>query len=612
MPAPTRPRPVPARLQPGGSDQLTNLGLALLGVLVAVGLLLLAGVELATWAATGHRVRDPQVFSHVLAVLGSGGSPASAFATGSGVPGPTAVWTAVGLVVGLPLLLALLVLVLARRSRRRHAGRRLAVELNQREGMATRADVLAAQRQLRQELKRYPDLRAVNLGRVHGADWCVSSQQSILAEGPARSGKTSTVIIPAIAEWRGSVVSTSTKDDVLRFTLLGRAASGPVWVFDPERPAGVGGFGWSPVVGCESLPVARRRADDMVKAAAPTGNVENGGFFDGQARIVVKCLLHAAALGGASLSTLMTWVLDSTAVEPVQILETHRALREALELTEQRNAPERTRQSVWMTVGLCFEWVTPDVITACEKVPACGPFDARRLLLEAGTLYVEPSEQVQLVSQVLLATLLGDVVQAALDLANGSSSTGRLDPPLLLALDEVANIAPWKGLPGLLSQSGGQGICAILGLQNAAQALDRWGPNQGRLIVENATVRLIFPGLKSAGELQDLSVLLGDRDESTISRSRQRGARADGGYSESEGMRQVRTLAPAEIFGLPPRTVLGLPPNGRPSVLSTVHYGDRPCGSLCQDSDGAVRVVYATGTDLTTPGAKPLTEAIGS
>ena len=582
-----------------GEETMTNLALGALAVAVAAGAVLLAGVELATWLATGHTVRGTKAYTHVLGVLAHAGSPARAFPAGSGVPGAAAVWSTVAGVVLCPALALGLVVLLLRRAGRRNAHLEAASGLNRRPGMATRGDVRQAMKGLDAELERAADLRKVLVGRVHGAPFSVSSQQSVLVEGPARSGKTSCLMIPSLVEWDGPAVATSTKDDVFRFTAALRAQRGPIWVFDPERAAGRGGFGWSPLSGCQDRSVALRRADELVKAAAPTDGAENGGFFAGQAKIVARCLLHAAALEGVGLAEVLSWVMNPKSIRPVQLLDKHGATLDATALNEQRNAPEKTRQSVWMTLGLCFEWATPEVIRACETVPACGGFDATRLLTEGGTLYIQPSEHVQSNSQVLLATLLGEVVRTAIRLTDGISTTGRLDPPLLLALDEVANIAPWPGLPGVLSQSGGQGICALLGLQNAAQALGRWGQHGGKLVVESCTTRLVFPGLKSANELQDLSTLVGNRDEQTLSRSRQTGPRAEGGGSTSQSMRRVRTLEPDEIFALPHRSVLVVPNIGKASVLSVVHYSQRACAAAVAASDVTVREMYSQGADVT-------------
>ena len=54
----------------------------------------------------------------------------------------------------------------------------------------------------------------------------------------------------------------------------------------------------------------------------------------------------------------------------------------------------------------------------------------------------------------LTTMLLGEVIDAAKHHA-ARSRTGRLDPPLRVVGDELANVAPLPKLPGLLSDSRG-------------------------------------------------------------------------------------------------------------------------------------------------------------
>ena len=49
------------------------------------------------------------------------------------------------------------------------------------------------------------------------------------------------------------------------------------------------------------------------------------------------------------------------------------------------------------------------------------------------------------------------------------------DPPTLLALDEVANIAPIPDLPAMVSEGAGQGLLVLACLQDLSQARVRWG-----------------------------------------------------------------------------------------------------------------------------------------
>ena len=62
-----------------------------------------------------------------------------------------------------------------------------------------------------------------------------------------------------------------------------------------------------------------------------------------------------------------------------------------------------------------------------------------------------------------------------------ASPSGRLDPPLLMGLDEVTQICPVP-LPSWLADSGGKGIQVAAVVHGEAQLAERWG-DHGRQVV---------------------------------------------------------------------------------------------------------------------------------
>ena len=82
---------------------------------------------------------------------------------------------------------------------------------------------------------------------------------------------------------------------------------------------------------------------------------------------------------------------------------------------------------------------------------------------------------------------------------------------MLLALDEVANIAPLPDLPSMISEGGGQGLITLACLQDLSQAHDRWpGRSEGFPSLFGTTV--VLPGIGDVRTLQGLSVLAGDEE----------------------------------------------------------------------------------------------------
>ena len=71
----------------------------------------------------------------------------------------------------------------------------------------------------------------------------------------------------------------------------------------------------------------------------------------------------------------------------------------------------------------------------------------------------------------LVVGAVGDVRDATYE----RERRGHGGPPTLLALDEVANIAPIPDLPAMLSEGAGQGLLVLACLQDLSQARGRWG-----------------------------------------------------------------------------------------------------------------------------------------
>jgi hypothetical protein len=79
---------------------------------------------------------------------------------------------------------------------------------------------------------------------------------------------------------------------------------------------------------------------------------------------------------------------------------------------------------------------------------------------------------------------------------------------LLLALDEVANVAPAASIPSLVTAGGGDGIQALLGFQEPSQATRRW-QEEGKTVLNAASHTVIFPGIADRSYIGDQAELLG-------------------------------------------------------------------------------------------------------
>jgi type IV secretory pathway TraG/TraD family ATPase VirD4 len=139
---------------------------------------------------------------------------------------------------------------------------------------------------------------------------------------------------------------------------------------------------------------------------------------------------------------------------------------------------------------------------------------------------------------------------------------GRLDPPLLVVLDEAANVCRISDLPELYSHFGSRGITPITILQSYKQGVRVWGEHGMDALWSAATVKLIGAGLDDARLAEDISRLVGDHDVAV--RSVTSGDRSS---SENISLRRQRILGAEDIRALPRGTALLLATGCKPALL---------------------------------------------
>ncbi|WP_417235207.1 type IV secretory system conjugative DNA transfer family protein [Arthrobacter sp.] len=397
------------------------------------------------------------------------------------------------------------------------------------------------------------------LGTCRGREVWASVEDSILLIGPPRSGKGLHVVITAILDAPGAVIATSTRPDNLTATLRARKRSGPVAVFDPQHLAeGIpAGMRWSPVRGCEDPLTAMIRATGLASATGlSAGGVESGGFWEGKTRSALQTLLHAAALDHRPPSELFRWTLDPTAAhDAVAILTNHADAAEgwADSLESMIDADPRTRDSIWQGVSLALGALAdPRVLDAVS--PRDGEsFDPEAFIRDSGTLYLLATGAGAGASAALVAAFVEDLVETARRIA-ARSPGARLDPPLLLALDEIGNLAPLPSLPTLMAEGGGTGITTMPVLQSLAQAREKWSENQASAIWDASIVKIILGGASNSKDLQDLSTLIGERDEFTDSVT----LGDHGTRSNQRSVRRIAVFPPDRLRRLPFGTAVTL------------------------------------------------------
>ena len=535
-------------------DELTNAALiALIGVFGVALILRAAGSVAAFLTGTPQPQAGP---ASGLGVMFNPGDPATALdAEGFS---PVAYWIVTGL-----MLVALTAAGTWAWGRLRYRSRKVETDPRRLAGTATGPEVTqtaSAKALLRRAETLRPSLDDPDptdvgylLGRSRGKQVWASVEDSILLIGPPRSGKGLHVVINAILDAPGAVVTTSTRPDNLTATLRARERGGrPVAVFDPQHLAeGIpAGMRWSPIRGCDDPLTAMIRATGLAAATGlSAGGVESGGFWEGKTRTALQALLHAAALDHRPPSELFRWTLDPTAAaEAVAILTntTQAATGWADSLGAMIDSDPKTRDSIWQGVALALGALADPRVLDAVSPRAGEDFDPETFLQERGTLYLLATGAGAGASAALVAAFVEDLIETARRIA-ARSPGARLDPPMLLALDEIANLAPLPSLPTLMAEGGGTGITTLPVLQSLAQAREKWSDNAAGAIWDASIVKIILGGASNSRDLQDLSTLIGERDEYTDSVT----LGDHGSRSNQRSVRRVPILPPDRIRTLP-------------------------------------------------------------
>ncbi len=342
------------------------------------------------------------------------------------------------------------------------------------------------------------------LGRTGRRLVAAERAQSVIVFGPTQSHKTSGFAVPAILGWQGPVVATSVKGDLLEHTIAHRRGVGEVRCFDPTGVTGRSASAWSPLPASRTWPGARRAAATLTEVGrAQVGGMSDGDFWYATASRLLAPLLFAAATAERDMADVVHWVETGEEDEVLDLL-LHAGVPEAVDAARSAFAKEeRQRSSIVTTLETLLE---PFAGAAPHGAPRLDP---AVLLAGSGTLYLcAPAHD-----QRRLTPLFVGVLRAVLDHAyDRVARTGRpLEPPLLLVLDEAANIAPVPDLDTLAATAAGHGIQLVTVWHDLAQISARFGP-RATTVVNNHRAKLFLSGISDPATLDYASHLIGDEE----------------------------------------------------------------------------------------------------
>ncbi len=347
----------------------------------------------------------------------------------------------------------------------------------------------------------------------------VDLQQNVIMLAPTRTGKSGT-LGQIVLHAPGPVVSGSTRDDIFRLTSIVRRRFGAIHVFNPQQIGNLPStFRWNPLEGCDDPATAIRRADALVYGAA--GEQTKGddqAWWTAKASSAMRSLLYAAAIAqkngdaaaiDAGFDLVANWIMSGKFAGAIQVLESIGAKQFADNLSELMGPAERTTATIRMFMSRCISFMSDPVLAQAVRPRPGEGLDIDRFLTGKNTLYLIGEGQSNDAPLAPLYVALTSEIQFRAVQIGSQMPGGRLDPPLLLALDEATQTVPVP-LPHWLADGAGKGIPCVVVAHGVAQLRKRYGDNGARAILDTAGTWLLLGGISDPQTLEMAEKLSGE------------------------------------------------------------------------------------------------------
>ncbi len=502
--------------------------------LFAYGLLALGAVTASTYAGAwlASRLQAPREFTPAFGealtaaihLPENRGDPRLAWPEQyqASLPGPVGYWTMTGLVFVFAVTLG--VLYATRKWRKETLDHRQRFGIDTQARSATRKD-------LRHLLLRTPDPHRMIIGRYRRRWVSVEAERqtgrrnrrssgrgAIAHIGPSQSGKT-TNVIDGVQHFGGPMILLSVKDDALIDTLPARRPLGEVKTFDPTGVTGRGDAHWSPLRSTATPHGALKAAKRLAATAPRTTASTTADFWNTQAESLVTALMLLAANGqDHTINDVVRWVItrdmpvENDQGEIAPLIRAMQSSRDA-EVKQAANfardllqgiwkGDERTTSSIYATArAMLWAWTDPIV----AEVSKTTDVDLAWLLDGNNTLYLStpPTDHERVVP--VLAGLLSDLVDQLF--AHNVSTREPLNPPLLIVIDEAANLK-LQDLPEWAATLSGLGVQLVTVWQSVVQIKAVYGDQAGAILTNHPT-KLLYPGMSDLEGLEMISGLAG-------------------------------------------------------------------------------------------------------
>ena len=288
-----------------------------------------------------------------------------------------------------------------------------------------------------------------------------------------RTGK-SGIVADRIITHRGPVLSSTSRTDIYDMTAGLRARLGPVYRFNPMSVGNVpNDVRWDIMDACKDV-LKARQVGSWLKLPDVTGN--DLAWFQHKGDVYLGAMLYAAAISGLTILDVYRWNELHGHTECLKILGSDPRTLEMAAICRRAFEDNRTSGSVRDTVQLSLSWCVLPGLAEIVTPPRGRGFSVADFTERDGTLFlIATGEDDSPVTPLFRALTMWIAYEAGL--AGSRSRYKRLEPPLLMSMDEIAVTNPID-LVSMLSDSSGRGILIEPVCHSLAQLKRRYGEHQ--------------------------------------------------------------------------------------------------------------------------------------
>lgn len=405
-----------------------------------------------------------------------------------------------------------------------------------------------------------------------GRDWVAlplrQAQQHTVIVGGSGTGKSRGYFLPNAALATGSsLVCTDPKGELWRYT---SGFHQRAWRFAPTEPNASSCFNWVPL--CQDPALAETCARAIVESGN-TARTEQA-WLDMETAFLAGLFAHAATLSEPTPLTayrLFTRQSQEALLEQLLASPSEAAREQAMVFSQTQ---ERMRGSIVPVVAAKLQFLRDPKVqrfTSAERLPPDFGELRRAPLALYWCLREHDIVRLRPLTSLFFTLLLERLA------ADGEEALEQERVPVLLLLDEFANVGVIPHFETTISLARGRGVALVLGVQSLSQLEARYGRANAQTILTNCATKIALAGL-DVETAEYFSKTLGQRTQVTRKRAWHRRGMvpAPNGSTQSFAEHGRPLLTADEVRRLPVDRAIVIIGNRRPMRMSKMIYAVAP------------------------------------